>query len=41
MRKAAGWLGVAPATVQRARRQTLAALRTGLKAHSHQSDSAP
>ncbi len=41
MRKAADWLGVAPATVQRARRQTLAMLRTSLKAQSHQSDSAP
>ena len=41
MRKAADWLGVAPATVQRARRQTLAMLRTSLKAQSHQRDSAP
>ena len=41
MLKAADWLGVAPATVQRARRQGLAGLRKGLKAQSHQSDSAP
>lgn len=41
MRKAVDWLGVAPATVQRARRQGLAGLRKGLKAQSHQSDSAP
>ena len=41
MRKAAERLGVAPATVQRARRQGLAGLRQGLVAHSHQSDSAP
>jgi DNA-directed RNA polymerase specialized sigma24 family protein len=41
MRKAAERLGVAPATVQRARRQALQALRKGLKDQSHQSDSAP
>ena len=40
MRKAAERLGVAPATVQRARRQGLEGLRQGLVAHSHQSDSA-
>lgn len=32
MRKAADWLGVAPATVQRARRQGLEGLRVGLVA---------
>jgi RNA polymerase sigma-B factor len=41
MRKAAERLGVAPATVQRARGQGLEGLRTGLMPQAHQSDSAP